>query len=606
MQPYETREYNNRNKPRNQRSDRRQEETLRFALENTRLTCSFPRYFLVKFPRMNIERDLDNIATQRDIKRKIGDYEGAIKKHSQDTLLIQVKSAQQGNRLRQVERLAGVEVDISEHRALNQCKGTVLSRTMSNTPLETLKEALKDQNVIEVERMKARINGELQETHRYILTFNQPNPPTAIKLADWHHEAVDLYIPKPMRCVKCWKFGHTQKRCRRENPVCLQCAEDGHLAARCTRETKCANCYGKHRATDRNCPVLHFKSEVLATQTRLKYTYHEAEEDVKERFQASGRPHSFPRPRPNQIIDSESNIAQARRRASQMQSQGQPVDQLAPRSTGPGAETDGEEATQGALDNQNGEDDADEAPTSSATTIHRILEQKEPPSQPKNPETTETLGPEVSLQSNAQQDRDRGTTSQVQKDHAKTTQNQETKDKNAVTEKNNLGAIPKIRIRTSSGDEVESGNSTTRSLNLSDISIPAENEDSDPSESNNSSQNDEKVVGECHYDPWLDQEVPGPRPQIETGSPPGKVATIVDKIETNKGLKTATEFYKNKHIETKKDKKKNSTKLTKRQRKSAERAQKRKDRESPPQPIPVIGSNPNHTPTNKKFKFKHI
>ena len=258
---------------------------------------SFPKHYIIKFPRLNIETDLDIIATQREILNKIGKYDGNIKKHSSSSLLIKVKSREQGIRLEQLNLIANKEVIISEHRTMNQSKGTVYSKAMSNTPINELLEALKDQRVIQIERMKARVQGELQETHRYILTFNQPDPPGTIKLSDWHRELVDLFIPRPMRCNNCWRLGHTQKHCRRPEIVCYRCAGEGHRGSSCNRPIKCANCYQDHLSSDKECPLYVFKCEVLATQVRLKYGYKEAEDNVRERFHASGRQTTFNRPR---------------------------------------------------------------------------------------------------------------------------------------------------------------------------------------------------------------------------------------------------------------------------------------------------------------------
>ena len=99
-----------------------------------------------------------------------GGFDGPIKKLNRDTLMVKVKSKQQGDRLKAIDQLAGIRVVIDEYRMLNGSKGTVLSKTMSNTPIDVLMDALKSQNVIGIERMKTKVRGQLQETHRYILT----------------------------------------------------------------------------------------------------------------------------------------------------------------------------------------------------------------------------------------------------------------------------------------------------------------------------------------------------------------------------------------------------------------------------------------------------
>ena len=68
---------------------------------------------------------------------------------------------------KQIKKLGGLEVQVTEHKALNHCKGTVVSKAMSNSTIEELTEALADQEIINVERMKMMKNGELIETYRY-------------------------------------------------------------------------------------------------------------------------------------------------------------------------------------------------------------------------------------------------------------------------------------------------------------------------------------------------------------------------------------------------------------------------------------------------------
>ena len=147
------------------------------------------------------------------------------------------------------------------------------------------------------------MNGELVPTHRYVITFDKPDLPQSIKIADWHHELVDLYIPTPMQCIKCQKLGHTQKWCRKEIPTCSRCSEDGHQARTCANDFKCANCGGAHPSMDKKCPHYLYKSEILATQTRTKCTYHEAEDQVRDRYRQEDKRYNFAVKRPRQQTD---------------------------------------------------------------------------------------------------------------------------------------------------------------------------------------------------------------------------------------------------------------------------------------------------------------
>ena len=57
---------------------------------------------------------------------------------------------------------------------------------------------------------------------------------------------VDPYIPSPLRCFKCQKFGHRRDFCRSSTAVCSVCSEAGHDDRECTNTPKCLNCAGDH------------------------------------------------------------------------------------------------------------------------------------------------------------------------------------------------------------------------------------------------------------------------------------------------------------------------------------------------------------------------
>ena len=158
--------------------------------------------------------------------------------------------------------------------------------------------------------MKRRTNGELQDTHRYTITFNKPELPQIIRLTKLHFELVELFVPKPMRCTKYQRLGHTQKFCRREQATCAQCGEDGHRLRECEKEANCVNCGGQHRSSDNKCPQYAFKSEVLVTQTKRRCTFYDAQDEVRERFREEGKSYSFAARRQQQAPQSNVPLAE--------------------------------------------------------------------------------------------------------------------------------------------------------------------------------------------------------------------------------------------------------------------------------------------------------
>ena len=302
LEPYQ-RPRNKRNEMKRNK-DRRVKQLLLME-ETKRREPNFPKFYVMKFPRLDIGTKLNVIATDKEIKNKIG-VPTKISKLNKDSLLIEVKSNPQGKKLMEIRNITGLEVIVTEHKTMNQCKGTLYSETLSNSTEEELMECLHEQGVIKVERIKRREYGELVDTHRYILTFNRTELPSLIRLTDWHHEPIDLYIPPPLRCNRCQRLSHTKKFCSRTETTCSSCGTDGHTSHDCQNELHCVNCDGDHSALDKQCPLYQFKCEVIATHTRLRIPFGDAEAMVKEKYRQENKTYSFKvRSRTNRIQSQE-------------------------------------------------------------------------------------------------------------------------------------------------------------------------------------------------------------------------------------------------------------------------------------------------------------
>lgn len=227
----------------------------------------YPTYFVMKFPGCDIESDLNVISADDEIKNKIGTLK-KISKLGKDTLLLITKSKEQSKKATTLKTIDGKPVTVSPHKSMNQIKGTVYSETLGQSTTEQIMEKLQDYGVSNIERMKHRVDGQFTYSNRYIFTFERTTLPRLLKLAEWHHEIVELYIPTPIQCKKCYGLGHTKNWCRCNFEICARCGEGGHRASECLAAASCVNCRGNHPATDRRCPNYMFRCEVLATQTR--------------------------------------------------------------------------------------------------------------------------------------------------------------------------------------------------------------------------------------------------------------------------------------------------------------------------------------------------
>ncbi|XP_063622395.1 uncharacterized protein LOC134794513 [Cydia splendana] len=111
---------------------------------------------------------------------------------------------------------------------------------------------------------------------------------------------VDPYIFPVSQCSRCWKLGHSQKRCPSSRIICPKC---GNNHANCeTTELKCVNCEGPHISLSRSCPVYLKEKRLRELMAEYNCTYRKALElyvtpespDRKECFDFP-KYHSFPK-----------------------------------------------------------------------------------------------------------------------------------------------------------------------------------------------------------------------------------------------------------------------------------------------------------------------
>ena len=100
------------------------------------------------------------------------------------------------------------------------------------------------------------------------MTFNRSQLPKEIKVG-YNLIKINPYIPNPLRCYNCQKFGHLETKCVK-SAVCKKCRESGsdHIELTCSNPIKCANSQSDHPADSRNCLVWKREKEI----NNIKYT----------------------------------------------------------------------------------------------------------------------------------------------------------------------------------------------------------------------------------------------------------------------------------------------------------------------------------------------
>lgn len=275
-------------------SRRRKRDNRRFrqilTLEETFHTHLpyFLKYFLLRFPSLNISQDLNVLAIDKDIRQQIGDPE-KISRWGRDALLLVACSEVQSTKIRAISKVAGREVSVTPQRSFNSLRGVVRSKAFSCCSVDELQDHLASQGVTHVRRVTIKRGSENVDTDTYILSFDRHVLPRSVTLASWHRELVSPYKERPQLCYQCLRFGHVSKYCRQSLATCSRCGAQGHSVSNCTNSLSCYHCGALHLATDKDCPRYHFEAEVLATQLQRKISRTEARDIVSERLPDSER-----------------------------------------------------------------------------------------------------------------------------------------------------------------------------------------------------------------------------------------------------------------------------------------------------------------------------
>ena len=134
---------------------------------------------------------------------------------------------------------------------------------------------LSDQGVTGVSRFILKKDGESIKTNTIFVTFNTPTPPQKLKIG-YYIVRVQLYIPNPLRCFQCQKFGHSKRFCKNQI-ACWKCGSEGHDGSECTAETtRCLNCKDDHCASSKSFPIWIQEKEIQRIKTEKGLSYGDA------------------------------------------------------------------------------------------------------------------------------------------------------------------------------------------------------------------------------------------------------------------------------------------------------------------------------------------
>ena len=204
----------------------------------------------------------------------------SVKRLRDGSLLVECSSEKDSKALmsRDGTEFVDRKVKVSVHRALNSSKGVIRCPHLEGMSESDILSELSEQGVREVKRVFVTKGPSKVPTNTLFLTFAMAKLPESIRVG-YLRVKVTHFIPSPLRCFRCQKYGHSSKFCRSEE-ICRDCGKAKHEGEGCKDPKCCVNCEGKHSSSSQDCPKWKLEREYQRVKTVERCSFVEARKKV--------------------------------------------------------------------------------------------------------------------------------------------------------------------------------------------------------------------------------------------------------------------------------------------------------------------------------------
>ena len=169
-------------------------------------------------------------------------------------ILVQPRDERSSRILSEVDALHGRRLHITVQRGNPSLSKAVVCGFHQSLGLDLLDRV---EGLTSPERLKTRAGIQTKQ----VCVFFKGEIPKCIDLGPWGRFSVRPFVPEPLRCYKCQRFGHIQTRCK--NPIKCGVCSGHHDTRECFQKHKdkqatsacCPNCGKKHHAWNLSCPA---------------------------------------------------------------------------------------------------------------------------------------------------------------------------------------------------------------------------------------------------------------------------------------------------------------------------------------------------------------
>ena len=199
--------------------------------------------------------------------------------------LVETTTKFQSETYQSLDSINGIKVSVQRHDKLNSIEGTVILPPNNNSDglpeetvlLQSLKFRYSNVESLKVYEIPNKKSGGKLRIAR--IKFEGHNLPSNIKIEGQKRELLP-YIPKPLQCRNCSKYGHTHNKCKNP-PKCAFCGSEDHETTWNCGTPKCLNCGQDHHARTKTCPFYIYNTELKLLVSRSGMSIQEAKLELK-------------------------------------------------------------------------------------------------------------------------------------------------------------------------------------------------------------------------------------------------------------------------------------------------------------------------------------
>ena len=244
-------------------------------------SASWSRYLVIKTQHYVTAAKLENLLLQACPSRDM-----TVKQIEAGEWLIQASTKQQSEAYLSLTEIDNIDIVVRKHKDLNSIEGTVV------LPPSNDHEGVPNEDII-LSSLQLRYPN-IQAVKTYEIP-NRKNPSKMIRIARVKFEGHDLpkdiriegqrrelqpFVPKPLQCHSCSKYGHTKHKCRSE-AVCAFCSSKDHRTTWNCGTAKCVNCGLGHHARSKECVFYIFNAELKLLMSRSGMSVNEAKQELR-------------------------------------------------------------------------------------------------------------------------------------------------------------------------------------------------------------------------------------------------------------------------------------------------------------------------------------